>query len=206
MPLALLPIQALALQPILALASSEEGGGFNPVSLSQGGGFFWTLVIFAVAAPFIWKIVMGPIARALEERDGKVARAIEEAQKAAADAQRARADVEAKVAEARAESARYLAEARDRAAVRERELVEEASAKAQALLDAARSAIRAEQDKAIAAIRDEVVDLALSGASKVLGRNAGSEDDRRLVTDLVQQSQALRGPARAGQAGKGGAR
>lgn len=193
----------LAVQPVLALAASEGGGGFDPLSPAQGGGFFWTLVIFAVAAPFIWKIVMGPIARALEERDGQATRAIEEAQKAAADAQRARTDVEAKVAEARAESARFLAEARDRAAVRERELVEEASAKAQALLDAARTTIRAEQDKALAAIRDEVVDLALSGASKVLGRNAGSEDDRRLVGDLVRQSQSLRG---AVQSGRGGAR
>jgi len=197
----------LALQPILALAASEGGGGFNPVSLSQGGGFFWTLVIFAVAAPFIWKIVMGPIARALEERDGKATRAIEEAQKAAADAQRARSEVEAKLGEARAESARFLAEARDRAATRERELIEEASAKAQALLDAARTTIRAEQDKALAAIRDEVVDLALSGASKVLGRNAGTEDDKRMVADLVRQSQSLRADQgqRATQP-KGGAR
>jgi F-type H+-transporting ATPase subunit b len=196
------------LGPLLALAAAEEGGGFDPVSLSQGGGFFWTLVIFAVAAPFIWKIVMGPIARALEERDGKATRAIEEAQKASADAQRARDEVEAKLGEARAESARFLAEARDRAAARERELVEEAGAKAQALLDAARTTIRAEQDKAIAAIRDEVVDLALSGASKVLGRNAGSEDDRRLVGELVRQSQSLRGAAGAStaQPGKGGSR
>jgi F-type H+-transporting ATPase subunit b len=192
-------IATLALGPVLALAASEGKGGFNPLSPSQGGGFFWTLVIFAVAAPFIWKIVMGPIARALDERDSKVSRAIEEAQKAAADAQRARAEVEAKVAEARAESARFLAEARDRAAVRERELIDEAGAKAQALLDAARTTIRAEQDKALAAIRDEVVDLALSGASKVLGRNAGSEDDRRMVGDLVRQSQSMRGAAQPGR-------
>jgi F-type H+-transporting ATPase subunit b len=169
-------------------AASEGAGGFNPLSLEQGGGFVWTLVIFLVAAPFIWMVVMGPVTRALEERDGKAARAIEAAQKASTEAEHARAEVEVKLGEARAEAGRLLAEARERAQARERELLEAAKAEAQGLLDAARTAIRSEQDKAIAAIRDEVVDLALAGASKVLQRNVGAEDDRRLLADLVSGS------------------
>jgi F-type H+-transporting ATPase subunit b len=177
----------------LLSASSEGGEGFNPLSLAHGGGFLWTLIIFLVAAPLIWIVVMGPVTRALEERDSKAARAIEEAQKASSEAEHARAEVEVSLGEARAEAARLMAEARDRAQARERELIDVAKGEAQGMLDGARRAIQAEQDKAIAAIREEVVDLALSSASKVLGRNVGSEDDRRLVSDLVGQVKSGKG-------------
>jgi len=178
----------------LALAAAE--GGFNPLDVADGGGFLWTLIIFLVAAPFIWTVVMGPVTRALEERDGKASKAIAEAQKASSDAERARAEVEAALAEARVSAARLIADARERAKVREGELVEAAKAEAAALVEGARRTIQAEQQKAIAAIREEVVDLAIAGAGKVLGRNVGGEDDRRLVADLVGQVKAGGGKSR----------
>lgn len=169
--------------PILALAE----GGFNPVDPSGGGGLLWTLVIFGVALPFMWKVVMGPIATALEERDEQASRAIALAEKASADAEKARAEVEVKLGEARAEAAQLLGDARDRATSREKEIVDAANSEARAMVEAARRTIRAEQEKAIAAIRDEVVDLSMSAASKVLERNVGSEDDRNLVAGMVSK-------------------
>lgn len=171
----------------LALLAPAAEGGFNPLDVAGGGGFLWTLIIFLVAAPFIWMVVIKPVTRALEERDSKASRAIAEAQKASVDAERARAEVEVALGEARAEAAKVMAEARDRAKVREGELIEAAKAEAAGLVEGARRTIQAEQQKAIAAIREEVVDLAISGAGKVLGRNVGGEDDRRLVADLVGQ-------------------
>jgi len=174
----------------LALLAPAAEGGFNPLDVAGAGNFLWTLIIFLVAAPFIWMVVMGPVTRALEERDGKASRAIAEAQKASVDAERARAEVEVALGEARAEAAKLISEARERAGVREKELIEAAKAEAAGLVEGARRTIQAEQQKAIAAIREEVVDLAISGAGKVLGRNVGGEDDRRLVSDLVGQVRA----------------
>ena len=172
------------MMPLLAFAA---GGGFNPVDPSGGGGLMWTLIIFGLALFPIWKMVMGPVSAALEERDDQASRAIVQAEKASADAEKARAEVEVKLGEARAEASKLLAEARDRAANREREIVDAANTEARAMVEAARRTIRAEQDKAIAAIRDEVVDLSLSAASKVLERNVKTEDDRNLVVGVVDQ-------------------
>ena len=93
----------------LALA---EGGGFNPLDPSSFGGALWTLLIFVLAIPFIWKTVMGPVSRALVERDELATRAIDAAERASAEAEAARVAVEAKVAEAQAGAAKLLAEAR----------------------------------------------------------------------------------------------
>lgn len=177
---------------LIPLAAAAEGGGFNPLDPSTFGGALWTLLIFLIAIPFVWKTVMGPISLALVERDERLAQAIASAEKASAEAAAAQAAVEVKLAEAQADAARLLSEARDRAEVREREIVEQAKKEASNLVASARTAIRAEQDKALAAIRAEVVDLSLHAASKVLGRTVGSEDDKRFVTELVRQGEGAR--------------
>lgn len=168
--------------PILLLA---EGGGFNPLDLSGVGGTFWTLVIFAVALVPIWKLVMGPITRALEARDEAAAAGLAAAQKASADAQSARAAVEAQLREAQVEAAKIVDAARGRAEVVERELKDAAGREAQALLSRAKAEIQTEQAKALAAIRTQVVEVSIHAASRVLGRSVDTADDRRMVEEMV---------------------
>ncbi len=177
---------------LLFLLTSTEEGGFNPLDLALGGNALWTWVIFLVALPFIWRIVMGPVTNALEERDQHVARAIAAAEKASAEAEKARADVEIALGQAQAEAVKLMGEARQRAEVREHEIVDAAKQEAAGMVESARKAIRAEQDKAISAIRNEVVDLAMNAAGQVLERNVDHEDDRRLVSELVRGHGALR--------------
>lgn len=171
------------MQLSLFLASGE--GGFDPLNLSQGGNMLWTWVIFLVTLPFAWKLVMGPITHALEERDERASEAIGAAERASQEAQAARAEVEIKLGEAQSAAAEMLSEARERAETREREIIDTAKKEAEAMIDRARTDIEAEKEKALLAIRDEVVDLAIGAAGKVLGRQAGSEDDRRLVADVI---------------------
>lgn len=178
---------------MLLLPAAAEGGGFDPLSPSGLGGFMWTAIIFLVALPFIWIVVMGPVTRALLARDEKAAEAIVTAQRASEDAEKARAEVEVALGEARAEAAQLLAEARGRAESREREIVEGAKKEAEALVERARAEIQGEQEKALAAIRDEVVELSLDAASRVLGRAVKGEDDRRLARQLVGAEEGTRG-------------
>ncbi len=169
--------------PIAVLAS--EGVPFNPLDPAGLAGFLWTLLIFGISVPFIWKVVMGPITRTLLERDRDVQQAMESAERASAEAEAARAEVEVKLGEARSEAAKLMAAARERAEEREREIVEAAKQEAVSLLDSTRDAIHAEQDKALSVIRREVVDLSLHAAEQVLRRSVDNEDNRRLVDGLV---------------------
>ena len=168
---------------MLPLAIAE--GGFNPLDVSGMGGFLWTVVIFLAALPFMWKVVFSKVTTALADRDARAAEAIVAAERASQDAERARAEVEVRLGEAQAEAAKLLSQARERAEVRERDIVESARREAESMIASARASIEVEKEKALAAIRGEVVELSLNAASKVLGRNVGSEDDRRLVQELV---------------------
>jgi len=170
---------------LLLLVSSEGSGGFDPMDFSGFGNAFWTFLIFFLAVPLIWKMVMGPIVGALQERDDQTANAIKEAKSAKEEAEKARAAAEVARGEAQAEVAKLMSEARERAEAREHEIIAAAKQEGANLIEAARAAIRAEQDKALSAIRAEVVDLSLHAATKVLSRNVESEDDRRVVEELV---------------------
>jgi F-type H+-transporting ATPase subunit b len=162
-----------------------SGGTYSPLDPSTFGQAVWTLLIFGLSVPLIWKLVLGPIVTALEERDGHAKEAILAAETAKEDAERVRAEVEVSLGEARAESAREMAEARDRGEKRATEIITAAETKAKDLLVSAQATIRAEQDKAISAIRTEVVELSIMAAGKIVGRSVDSEDDRRLVTEVV---------------------
>lgn len=183
------------LQTILVAVAAEGGPSFDPLNPAHGGLALWTWIIFLLALPVIWIMVMGPVTRALLERDDAAFHAVRKAEEASREAEAARAEVEVKLGEARTEAGRILQAARERGEGREREIVEHAKSEAAGMLDNARSQIRAEQDKALAAIRSEVVDLTMGAATKVLQRNVASEDDRRLVSDFVGA------PAQAGEAG-----
>jgi F-type H+-transporting ATPase subunit b len=172
------------LSPLTSLLALAEGG-FDPFDPTLGGGALWTWIIFLLSLIPIWIMVMRPVTSALLERDDQAKRAITQAEKASAAAEAARAEVEVRLGEARNEAQKLLTQARERAESRERELIEAAKAEATALLEGARSQIRAEQDKALSAIRAQVVELSMEAAGKVLGRNVNSDDDRRLVQELV---------------------
>lgn len=178
--------------PCLALLS-EEGGGFNPLDPKSIGIAFWTLLIFLVSLPFIWKVVMGPVAKALEARDEAASKAIRAAEEARSGAEKARGEVESQLAAARAQAATILDEARARGEQREREILDSAKKESAALLERARTEIRAEQDKALSAIRKQVVDLSLQAAGQVLRRKVDAADDRRLAEELVSNVESSRG-------------
>lgn len=175
----------------LTIAAAEDGG-FNPLNISYLSTALWTWIILLLALPAIWKMVMGPITRALDERDAKAQAAIVAAERASSEAQRAQAEVEKKLVEARAEASKMIAEAQRRAELRENDLMKKAERKAADLEAAAQRAIEAEREKAIAAIREEVVDLTIRAATRVIERNVGSDDDRRLVRDMVAKPEMAR--------------
>jgi F-type H+-transporting ATPase subunit b len=176
----------------------SEGGGFNPLDFTQLGILFWTWIIFGAALFPIWKVVMGPVARMLLERDEKTASAIAAAEKAKSDAEAARTAVEASLVEAREEAARTMQAAHARAEAREREILEEAKVASEKLLERARTEIRGEQAKAVAQIRAQVVELSLSAAGKVLERKVDAADDRKLVESMVAAAGAPSSGAGAG--------
>jgi len=175
-----------ALQGQESGAVHEEGAHYGLSSLLDVGAssYLWTILIFVLSLPFMWKFVFGPIARALEERETGARAAAKEAEEARAETERIKAAIQEDLEQARREAAASVAEAKSRAAERERELM--AAAKAEAEKERARA--HAEIENALTSAREtlrrDAVELGVEVAEQVIGRTFSDEDQQRLVEDF----------------------
>src|SRR5688572_30261825 len=94
---------------VLGLAAE---GKFDVFDRNGAGNLLWTLLIFGIALPLMWKFVFGPITAALFERDERASAAIEAARHAEETAERLRGEMEVARGEAQREAAKLLNDAR----------------------------------------------------------------------------------------------
>jgi len=164
----------------LPLALVPEGGLSSMFDVGQSG-YLWTILIFLIALPFIWKVVFGPITRALDEREMRAREAARQAEAAREETRRMKEAIQEDLDQARKEAAARVAEARVRAENREKEIL--AGAQAEAARDRARAT--AEIERALASAREqlraEAVELGIQIAEKVLVREFTPGDQDRLV-------------------------
>jgi F-type H+-transporting ATPase subunit b len=149
------------------------------------GLMVWTLVIFVILLFVLSKYAFGPITKAVEAREQALEDAINAAKRDREEAALLLAEHRAALDASRSEGQKLIAEARAAAERVRAELVEQAHAEQTRMLDRARSEIVAEKVKAVAELRREAVELAIAGASKVIGKNLDQPSNRQLVESFL---------------------
>ena len=172
--------------------STEAHGGANasnPLVQLDPGLFIWTiltfLVLFFVLAKFAWK----PLLAALEARENTIRSSLEDAEKAKTELERLNAESEEIIAKARSEAQSIHVEARAAAEKIKTDLMSEAEEDAGKIRDEAEKQIRVEKEKAINEIRQEVVDLSLAVAEKVIKKNLSKEHNQDLIENSLKNLQ-----------------
>ncbi len=145
----------------------------------------WTLVIFLVLLFVLSKYAFKPITQAVEEREKSLADAIAAAQRDRDDSARMLQDQREQIESARDEAQKIIADARAAAEQVRGKMIEQAHGETTDLLDRARREISAERDRAIADLRLEAIDLAIAGASRVIGKNMDDQSNRQLVESFL---------------------
>ena len=168
-------------------AAAEGEGGLSAMFDVGQSSLIWTVVIFLLALPLMWKVVFGPITRALEERENQTREAAAAADAAREEVARMKDAIQADLDSARREAAAKVEEAKGRAEAREKEIL--ASARAEAERDRARA--KAEIDRALASarevLRNDAVTLGLGVAEQVIGREFSDQDQARLLQDFQKE-------------------
>lgn len=170
------------LQETVQHAAAEAPGGLLSPS---GGVMVWTLVIFIVLLLVLTKYAFKPITKAVEEREQALTDAIEAAQRDRDESNRLLQDQREQIAAARDEAQKIIADARAAAEQVRGTMIEQAHGETGDLLDRARREIVAERDRAIADLRLEAIDLAIAGASRVIGKNMDEQSNRQLVESFL---------------------
>lgn len=131
---------------------------------------------------FAWKPIMG----AIKTREDSIKGSLEAADEARRDMERLQADNEAIMKEARKERDLLMKEARDSRDKMIAEAKGQAKSEADRIVEKARSGIEKEKTAAIAEIRDQVADLSVQIAEKILRENLKDKPDQdRLIDNLL---------------------
>jgi len=179
----LIPALLLLATPATAFAAEAEG----KVNLLDPhyGLMFWTVLIFAAVMLVLNKFAWGPILEGVRAREKSLTDAITAAAADRESAARVLAEHKAAIEGARNEAQRYIAEGRATAESMRGEMLEQTRLQQAEILERARKEIESEKVKAIEELRREAVDLALAGASRLIGQKLDGAADRKIVEQYL---------------------
>ena len=150
---------------------------------------FWTalvtlinfLVLFFVAKHFL----IGPVMKIIQDRQDEIDGMYADAGSAKQNAEALRSEYQAKLNDAQATSERIVKEAVSRGQAREEEIIRQANAEASAIMEKASADIAMEKKKALNDAKDEISEIAMAIAGKVVGRQLTDADQSKLVDEFI---------------------
>lgn len=150
---------------------------------------FWTalftllnfLAVFFVGKKFLW----GPVMKIITDRQKEIDDMYAEADSARTSAKALEEEYQAKLSVAAQTSEKMVRDAVARGQAREEEILRHANQRAEAMLEKASADIQQEKKKALNDAKDEISDLALAIAAKVVDRELTAADHDRLVDQFI---------------------
>lgn len=152
------------------------------------GLFFWQLILFVALVLLLKKFAWKPILNAVNDREEGILKALESAENARKEMQNLTADNERILKEARIERDAMLKEAREMKESIISEAKGEAHAQATKVIDQAKATIESEKHAAIAEIKNQVAELSLEIAEKVMRSELSDKNKQiKLVEDMLKE-------------------
>lgn len=175
--------------PALAAASAEAGA-----EAESGGGLtvnlFWVIVAganFAIFFLLAWKIVIEPLGERLQQRRERIEQGLKDADAARRDRESAADQRQAVLNEARREASEIVQRAQKVADETRDKGVADTQVEIDRMRERAVAEIDAERKRALADVRNQVAELALAAAGKVVGETMNDEREKRLVDEFLTQ-------------------
>ena len=142
-----------------------------------------TLAIYFVAK----KLLFVPVKNMIDSRQKEIDTMYDQAGAAKAEAEALQNEYKEKLAVAQQTSDRMVKEAVARGQNRQDEIISQANAEARAILDKAAADIAQEKKKALNDAKNEISEMAMAIAEKVVGRELTDVDQAKLVDEFINE-------------------
>ena len=162
----------------------------NPLLTPELGTYVWSLVIFLTVLFVLKKYAWNPLLDFLEEREKDIAESLEMAESAKTNLEKIKDESEKILNKAKKEGKTIVSDSKLRAEESANKILDDAKAKSNEFLDDAKSKIEIEKKRAIKEIKEEVVDLSLELATKVLQRNVKDDDNNKFSKSSLEAVKA----------------
>ena len=150
----------------------------------------WTLIFqwgnLLILYLVIKKFLFGPIQKIIESRENEVQNLYDTAEQAKNDAYALKEEYSQHLANAKDEANEILKNANKKATVRSEEIIRDAQEKAAAIIARADVQIEMERKHAFEEVKQDISDIALLAASKVVERELSAEEHERLIGEFIE--------------------
>ena len=166
----------------------SEPGHEKPSLLSVNPGLIiWQIIIFIILLILLKKIAWKPLLQALHSREQGIRDSIDQAEQLKKDSEELMIQNKKILADANSQSMKILNDSRDAANKLREELMAKAQEDSRKLIEQAKVEIKQEKDSAMADLRNEVSDLAIKAAEKILKDNLDESKQKKIVNDFISQ-------------------
>ena len=157
--------------------------------LTLNGTLIAQLLIFLVMLGVLYRFAWGPLLRILNERRERIAQGVEATERAKRELEEAERERQAKLEEARREAQTMLDRIAKQAEDLRKELEAKAREQAEALIARARAEIQQERAKAVEDLREQVADLAVMAAGRIIGESLDAKKHRELIERTIEEAE-----------------
>jgi F-type H+-transporting ATPase subunit b len=152
----------------------------------EPGLIFWTAITFILVMLILKKIAWGPIITALQDREKGIQSSIDRAHQAKDESEAILRKNRELLSKADAESDRILREGKDYAEKLRADITEKAQSEAKKMIASAKDEIEQEKRRALDVLRNEVADLAVKGAEKIIKTALDADMQKKIVNSMIQ--------------------
>lgn len=147
------------------------------------------LIAFLAFVGIFWKFALGPITRMLDERQERIKESMEAAERMEQELAATQARNEEILGEARREAQEILSSARensDQILARSREQAQQQSDQ---MIEKARATIESERQQVWNELRQDVADLAIAAATKIVRQELDREKHSELIRETLAEAE-----------------
>lgn len=150
-------------------------------------GVFVTIANLCVMIAVLKHFLFVPVRKVLADREFAVQALYDQAENDRVQAEKMKADYAATLASAKDEAIQITAEAKTRADVKAQEIISQAHAQATDMKHRASVSIEQERKMAMNDMKDEIADLSIQIAEKVVAREVDANDHKRLIDAFIEK-------------------
>ena len=147
----------------------------------------YTVIVFGLLLAILTRFAWRPIIKSLHERESHLQHVLSDTERARNEAEAIAANHRKQLAGAADEVRALIEQARKEAQVSADSIVRKAQAEAEVARDRAEREINGARDQALMEIWSKTADLAVSVAGRVLEKELGESDHRRLVESALNE-------------------
>ena len=158
--------------------------------LTFNSGLLWTFVNLIVFFLILKRLLFQPVMGMIEKREQMISGQIEDAEQKNTQAGLLKEKYEAELKNANQEAAMIVKTAKERGKEEYEKILRDAGAEASKIIADASKTIETEREKAVQGIQNEIAEVAIAAASKVIQENVDQASNEKILDDFLREAGA----------------